>query len=231
MATQMTANSQRREIDALQQLMVEADVAFLARQPVILAAPNNAKRVTWAPSDAELGELMRAAPHSLAAYRNWIAADAYSMVLFDGAVIQMTYDFDGNDLVGHRLVFFPCPYKIDEGLLDDLPLLDVIELYSDSRDPAVRLVTPMRFDFDPRAAGAGHAASHLSLNGLDCRWPVTAPLSPGHFVRFVFSQFYPHLFTALPFIREWPVNHQSQTITSREEAGLHVSAGRRWFAS
>lgn len=222
----MTANSQRREIEELQELLLAANVAFVTRPPVILLAPRNARRVTWAPSGAELGELMRASPHTTKAYRDWIAAESYSMVLFDGAVIQMTYDFDGNDLVGHRLVYFPCPFEIDEALLDELPLLDVIELYAESRQTTCRLVTPMRFDFDPRSAHTGHPASHLSLNGLDCRWPVTAPLSPGHFVRFVFSQFYPHLFVALSFVREWPVSHRNRTITDHDESGLHVSTGR-----
>src|SRR5438105_7640686 len=186
----MTASSQRREIEELRQLLSAAGVAIVTRQPVILVAPRNTRRVTWAPSAMELGELMRTSPHTVQTYRDWIAAESYSMVLFDGSFVQMTYDFDGSDLVGHRLVYFPCPYEMDETLLEEFPLLDLIEVYAESQHPAYRLVTPMLFDVDPRAARAGHPASHLSLHGLYLRWAVTAPISPGHIARFRFSQSY-----------------------------------------
>ena len=52
-------------------------------------------------------------------------------ILFDGSLIQISYDFDYSELVGHRLLYFPCPFDLDPELLQTLPLVDVIDFYRD----------------------------------------------------------------------------------------------------
>jgi hypothetical protein len=223
----MTTNERRGEIERLLILLSEAEVALLTRPVIVTGSRQHSHRVTWPASSREDSGLYRAAYTSVGDYRTWISSEAYSAVLFDGSLLQLTYDFLGKDLTGHRLVYFPCPFEMDLGLLREEPLLDVVDLYADSRQDRPRLVSPLRFDFDMRSQREGHPASHLTTISSDCRWAVTAPLSPGHFVRFVFHHFYPALIAALEFLREWPQHTEKRTITELEEQLLHISCGRR----
>ncbi len=115
----------------------------------------------------------------------------FNIRLLDGALVQMEYLFIGNDLAKHRLAFLPSPH---------------LEQYE--RDPEVyeeehafaeivgRRVTalPLRFDFDTddqRHVDVHHPKSHLTLGEYrQCRIPVTAPLTPHHFMEFLLQHFY-----------------------------------------
>ena len=156
----------------------------------------------------------------------WIEAQAYSAVLLDGALLQISFDFVGTDLVGHRLVYFPSPFNYDSALLRDLPILDVVDLYMNSRDELPRLVSPLRFEYDPAGAGPGHPACHLTTISSQCRWAISTPLSPGHFIRFIFQHFYRELYLSHRFLREWPQRASNRSITEEEEMRLHISIGR-----
>jgi hypothetical protein len=142
-------------------------------------------------------------------YRAWIAAGAYSAVLFDGALLQITYDVNGGRISGHRLAYIPCPYDIDISLLaTGEPVADIVDLYRDE-DAAFR--SPIRFDFDPRAAKAGHPAVHMTFNGSDCRIGCIAPVHVLRFTDFVFRHFYASLWAAhRPFFAASAWRHVGQ---------------------
>jgi hypothetical protein len=159
-------------------------------------------------------------------YCDWIQADSYSVVLYDGSFLQLTYDFDGDDLVGHRLAYYPCPYDIDPAWLEHEPLADVVELHRADPKATIRMASPIRFDYSESFQGEGHPASHLTIITNDCRWAVTSALSPGHFVRFIFRHFYPAVWARLSFVRTWPQPTGKRTITEAEESLLHISCGR-----
>ena len=115
-------------------------------------------------------------------------------MLFDGSLLQLTFDLRGSGLVGHRIGYIPCLFLLDEegrALLRSEPILDVIELFRGRGEKYLRLRTPIRFDFDPDAATERHPASHMTLNHPNCRIPVRGPLGLGHFIKFVFWHFYP----------------------------------------
>ena len=207
--------------------LFDAEIALYISDVCVLGSPRDIQRVTWRPSASESGELFRTATSTVDEYRDWLKAQAYSAVLFDGAMVQLSFDFLGTNVVRHRLVYYPCPFDVELSLLKELPLVDVIDLYIDSPREQVRLVCPLRFDYDYWAQSQGHPASHLTFLSQSCRWAVSAPLSLGHFVRFIFRHFYPSFWVAHRFLREWPQTMTTRTITASEESMVHISRGGR----
>jgi hypothetical protein len=128
---------------------------------------------------------------SLDQYLSWVERGAYSALLYDGSLLQITYDIDSPSVVGHRLAYVPCPYRIDPQLLNcGEPVADIVRLHSDEH---ILLRSPIRFDFDPKSSKPGHPASHLTINSVDCRIACVAPLHVMRFVDFVFRNFYPDI--------------------------------------
>jgi hypothetical protein len=54
----------------------------------------------------------------------------------------------------------------------------------------LRLVSPIRFDFDSRISDPLHHCSHVTTLKSTCRIPAYGPVSVGHFIRFVLTHFY-----------------------------------------
>lgn len=222
----MTSNQVRTEIQNLLELFIESDVAVAINPVVQQNLSHRITRVTWrspTPIDGvtPIGEFA-----TITEYCIYLEAQAYSAVLYDGAILQLSYDFRGNELVGHRLCYYPCPFDVDKELLRSEPLADVIALYRGRDNSLVRLRSPLRFDYDPRNITDGHPVIHLHLLCGYCRWAVVAPLSLGHFIRFIFRHFYPNLWAVHEFLREWPQQLGNRTITVDEERMLHVGCLR-----
>jgi hypothetical protein len=131
---------------------------------------------------------------SVAEYDSWVAAGAYSAILLDGSLLQITYDVEGGRIVGHRLAYVPCPFSIDVELLKTgMALADVVDA---ARAGYVALRSPLRFDFDPAASHDGHPAAHMTLNSAGCRIGCVAPIRVLRFLDFVYRHFYPELHAA-----------------------------------
>ena len=153
----------------------------------------------------------------------WAETGAYSAMLFDGSLLQLTFDLKSDHVVGHRLAYAPCPFDIDEQLLTDgEPLVDVIEAY---RDGDALLRTPVRFDFDQNNASEHHPASHMTFNGMDCRIACAAPMHPLRFVDFIFRHFYKSYWDAhAAFFGAAGWRHLgSSTLTDPERAAVHIT--------
>lgn len=226
----MNATSVRGDIQSLLRVLNDNEMALQVRPVVINTLPlstggQNGLRVTWArpqnPNTALFQEQIISADN----YRSWLASEEYSALLFDGSILQISYDFRGNNLIGHRLVYYPCPYDVDQELLRLEPVLDVIGLYAGIEDN-VRLRSPIRFDFDVHAASDEHPAAHVTLFWSHCRWAISAPVSLGHFVRFIFKNFYPSHWFAHASLRNWPQNHLTLTITDEQAKHLHIASAR-----
>ncbi|WP_296595427.1 DUF2290 domain-containing protein [Phenylobacterium sp.] len=120
----------------------------------------------------------------------------YSFLMHDGAIVQVSYTFEGTDIDRHRLLYYPCPFSIDATLLDELEvsLSDLIrEIYMEDLERSVALRSPVRFDYAPEAAADFHPASHITFNEQSCRIPVRAPMRFDQFMRFVLENFYPSI--------------------------------------
>jgi len=208
------------EIDNLLDYLVYSEIALHAN-PV----RNEGGRVSWR-GFAPYGKFLESRePESVATYRAWLEAGAYSALLFDGALLQVTYDFVGHHLIAHRLAWVPCPFMVDLELLQLESPLEIVDLYAAGNAVDVVLRTTIRFDYDIEGGGnADHPAAHLSVNSSECRIACAAPLRLGHFVDFVFRNFYPDFWRAHPYLgglsrKAWGPH----TVTDEETNRLHVS--------
>jgi hypothetical protein len=115
----------------------------------------------------------------------------YNMQMIDGALISLSYDFENDRIIRHRLSFFPAPHLGIFQNTPDLYLED--ELYADIVDVRIFPV-PIRFDYDDREGVAipiEHPISHLTLGQYEfCRIPVLSALTPHQFILFIIRNFY-----------------------------------------
>lgn len=176
----------------------------------------SANRVSWHAHDRSVPFLPNREHPTIDQYLAWVNAGAYSAILFDGSLLQLTYDLADGQLSGHRLAYIPCPYDVDLTMLGSgEPLADVIELYR-LTDAVLR--SPLRFDFDSDAAHEGHPAVHLTMNTAACRIACVAPLHVLRFVDFVFRQFYPDLWVAhRPFFSQAVRKHIGKALLRDDE--------------
>ena len=203
-------------------LLLESEIAISTTKVVALNGSAGFQRITWATNTAAPGHLFRHNSATVEEYREWIVCDGYSAVLFDGSLIQMSYDFEYSELVGHRLMYFPCPFDLDQELLEACGLVGVVDLYQSQEMSLVRLRAPVRFDYDPNANASTHPMSHMTFQWSHSRIPVMAPISPGHFIQFVFKNFYPAMWEVHRFIQRWPRHEVESTITPEEQSVLHL---------
>src|SRR5207249_9820874 len=131
--------------------LLEEGIAISGQMPV-LHVGGRMSRITW-PSfsvdrDAPLDDL-----GTIGEYRSLSARRQLTCVLGDGALLQMSYDFDRDVILTHRLCFYPCPIRLadDETELGD-GLLDVIDSILEGEvtglvEPRLRTRSPIRFDF------------------------------------------------------------------------------------
>lgn len=116
---------------------------------------------------------------------------SYNMKLIDGALLQLMYRFERNQLLQHRLAFYPSPSLVPfqddpDAYMSDELFLEIVQR---------RIVPfPLRFDFDDRDGAhidVLHPKSHLTLGDVKgCRIPVSAPLTPRWFIEFILRNFY-----------------------------------------
>ncbi|MFF8983858.1 DUF2290 domain-containing protein [Streptomyces globisporus] len=190
-----TTRTVAEEVRNLLDYLLDAEIAAYTN-----TVSENGTRVSWHATDPGLPFLVSRGDPTLQDYRRWAQAGAYSALLFDGALLQITYDVDGGELAGHRLAYVPCPYRLDENLVRHEPILDVIDLHIATEPTSMVLHSAIRFDFDPGSAAPGHPAAHMTINSAHCRIACAAPLHIGRFTDFVFRHFYPDLWKAhLPF--------------------------------
>jgi hypothetical protein len=140
-------------------------------------------------------------PHAtVGQYLDWVSNGHYSLLLTDASLLQMSYQFDGAEVTGHRLAYVPCPVRIDKELLAaGESVADIVDAQlSDGSDSTIQLQSVIRFDYAPGDAGGAHPAAHLTLNSTACRIACVAALHPYRFMDFVFRNFYPALHASQP---------------------------------
>ncbi len=179
-----TLRAIRDEVKNVLDYLTSAELALCANEVSISNA-----RISFHLGDHRAGFLLDRRDPRVDHYLHWVKTGAYSAILLDGSLIQMTYDVIAGRVSGHRLAYVPCPYDLDAVLLEGgEPLADIVELYLNDH-PALR--SPIRFDYDLTSAKPGHPAAHLTLNTANCRIACIAPMHPLRFIDFVFRNFYP----------------------------------------
>src|SRR5690554_4317847 len=156
-------------------------------------------------------------------YRELAEKRSYNMKLVDGALLQMMYRVEGNELLQHRLAFYPspslAPFQDDpDAYMRDELFIEIVQR---------KIVPfPLRFDFDAREGvhvDVTYPKSHLTLGDVEgCRIPVSAPVTPRWFVEFILRNFYQT--DRHDFISDLP-RHQIKfpaSITSNEMGLMHM---------
>ncbi len=121
-------------------------------------------------------------------------ARMYNLKMLDGALIQMLYTFDAEGIAAHRLAFFPSP-DLEDFQNDPEPYLND-DVYADILNKNI-VPFPIRFDYKrlDDLGGVQHPQSHLTLGQyVNCRIPVSAPVTPFAFADFVLRNFYNTVF-------------------------------------
>jgi hypothetical protein len=146
---------------------------------------------------------------------------SYNARLIDGGMLQMMYRFEGENLIKHRLAYYPSPalrsFREDpDAYLRDELFLEIVSRHI--------VAFPLRFDFDTEAAtDIAHPCSHLTLGDAQgCRIPVSGGLTPRWFTEFVLRNFYQ---TARhDFLGGLPAHRFEfePTITDNERRLMHV---------
>lgn len=147
--------------------------------------------------DEVLGAALRDRPYE-ETYELLRDSRSYNLLMLDGAMVQMVYEFVDNELLRHRLAFLPSPSLLEFQNDPDLYLEE--QLYADIIERGV-VTVPLRFDFDKRddvARPIAHPISHLTLGQYSgCRVPVTAGVTPHAFMEFILGSFYRTATTAI----------------------------------
>lgn len=219
----------RDDIQNALDFLTDADLCLAVNPVEIVARPSpkggvRVERVRFVSHNLDQGFLVSHEHPGVNQYLAWIRAGAYSAVLFDGSLIQLTYDISaGGEIVGHRLAYMPCPYPLDLELLAQESLIDVVELYDGSADILLR--SQLRFDFDPQAGSSRHPAAHFTFNSPECRIACVAPVHIMRFLDFIFRHSYPrqHRFHE-PFFAPSRWRHLGDPVlTERERLSLHLA--------
>jgi hypothetical protein len=132
-------------------------------------------------------------------YLSFLLREEYLCLFSDASILQIYYEFKGDELWKHRLTWWPCPFfiKLDEA--NDTPPLDLIDSLIGSLAVSWKehlvMRSPVRFDFDAQLHHnpANHPASHLHFNNKSCRMLVSHPLCFNRFIGFIFNFFYPEI--------------------------------------
>lgn len=155
------------------------------------------------------------------AYSTLVKNRSYNLKMIDGGLVQLLYRFGDENLLKHRLAFFPSPDLLEYQNNSDVYEDD--ELYGDMIQRNV-VTVPLRFDFDPNSAvDYDHPACHMTLGQYrNCRIPVSGAVSPFFFLNLVLRAFYNTPFRRFcGEIREETRSFAS-TITANEQRHMHV---------
>lgn len=127
-------------------------------------------------------------------YKSILDEKSYHVQLIDGSLVSFNYLFEKDEsdnfvLRKHRLSFYPSPLLPS---FEDCPqLYEQDELFIECMK--VNLVKfPIRFDYDPKNhINVSHPASHVTFGQfLNCRIPVSMPVTPRKFILFLLRNFY-----------------------------------------
>jgi hypothetical protein len=124
-------------------------------------------------------------------YEELLRTQSYNFKMIDGALVQIMYRFIDDEIVSHRLAFFPSP-DLHE-YQNNSEIYETDEIYADVIMKNI-VALPVRFDFDISDdifVELHHPKSHLTLGQyLNCRIPVSGPLTPWSFMDFILRNFY-----------------------------------------
>jgi len=150
-------------------------------------------------------------------YRMLLQTQAFTCLLFDGSIVRAFYSFVGDELARHSILWWPAPFPLKSEDLELGGVLEMFELYSSGKQWAEHLEmrTPIRFDYDVANSSKIHPAVHMHMQASDCRLHVDRPLCFNRFIKFIFYNYYPDIYTEHDFfeeLKETPYANDAQEI-------------------
>jgi hypothetical protein len=177
----------KKQISTLTAELIQNSICNHQQFPAILTGPDGITEVTIE-GRKNLSVMLKNIPYA-ELYSELNNTGTYNIRMIDGALIQFMYRFRKNDILAHRLAFFPCPDLSEYQNNSDI--YDTDELYAEVVAKNIVSV-PVRFDFDAdNTEELHHPSSHLTLGQYsNCRIPVGAPVTPFVFMDFILRSFY-----------------------------------------
>ncbi|WDM68103.1 DUF2290 domain-containing protein [Xanthomonas cucurbitae] len=143
------------------------------------------------------------------------------------AIVQLLYDFLGDDLVGHRLSYFPSPSL--EPFQNEPELYENDEIYAEILKKNI-VPFPIRFDYssdDAKHVEVNHPKSHMTLGQYqNCRIPVFSPVTPIVFAKFMLRNFYNTAYCAYESRISIQTTFFPSCITENEQGIPHLVLSR-----
>jgi hypothetical protein len=204
-------------------ILLGADFAMDARQHSVEWLSATRKSVMWARDS--LNSLMVENPSHVGDYLSILEKREYSYLMRDGGVLQIAFVFDRGQIERHRLLYFPCPFRITRHDLNAFNggLLDLIQdAFMDELDEKLLLRSPIRFDYVPNAGTDFHPASHLTLNDPSCRIPARAPLRFDTFMKFVLENFYIEAWQHPPIARALAFSQEAECLSEHDKRRAYL---------
>ena len=208
----------RRTIDELSLGLLESGIAIDMNKAVCRGQPDGKTLVTWA-SNGIATPLTDLPFATLGEYLQLVSARQFSVLLSDGALLQISYTVQGDDVIDHRLCWYPCPADLRE---EDLELAPIEEIVSSTPVGDVKCRGPIRFDFKAGQNVEGHSPSHLHLSDGECRIPVRGPLDLATFSSFIIANFYPRLWPTRRAFVNMPAWQPEFTISDADALLPHM---------
>lgn len=179
---------------------------------------------------------------SLSEYLTLLLCSQYTLVLFDGSMVQISYTIQRDEIVGHRLCWYPSPIEISGvNEVDDIIYLTqlILKEGSDSLEEyitnpnnvypvnvrGVHNRSPLRFDFSlmPDKQKDAHPDVHLHISAEECRIPVKTPLCIRMFMKFLVENFYSNLPQGGTLVNKLPSWEGNDMLTQYHKNKMHFS--------
>lgn len=147
----------------------------------------------------------------------------FSFQLLDGAIFQLSYVVNKGNIEKMRVTYYPSPnlLNLDEVMEDYLAgseFLDMLDKYI--------VVVPIRIDYAPNQhEEISHPKTHIHLGQMEgCRIPLTSPIMPNKFFKFIFYNFYNKAYNK--YFTNYNFNTQklivSITNSEKEHGHIHI---------
>ena len=166
--------------------LIESGLCDAQNFPSIVSRPHNITEIGI--SEKDYSVFLKSITYA-EMYQAALEKRLYNIKMIDGALLTLLYRFSHNEIVAHRLSYFPAPDLI--AFQNEPELYEADELYADILERQI-VTVPIRFDFDTEAGcPLTHPVSHLTLGQYkNCRIPVSSALTPYQFILFVATNFY-----------------------------------------
>lgn len=156
-------------------------------------------------------------------YYEMLKRRAYNFKMLDGAMLLLEYTFQKEEIIHHRLSFFPSPDLLEYQQNEQIYMED--DIYLDILDKQV-VTVPLRFDFEKQdgiATAIEHPVSHLTIGQYqNCRIPVSSAVPPSLFVDFIIRNFYHTAYNKFCDKISKYRNEFSESITETEKELIYI---------